>query len=343
MGRDLKFDTWNDTKWRGHAVVLQDAAEGQPSAPTAPTEWWSDSSCNCAPPSTVALHATAELPPMSTGTFTFGASPPDPGAKALADMDENEILSALLYCPELFQCLFGPLNYDRPRFWVAIGLHRRDLGLPDAGKPGDIDVLLGPMVGRAPDFTRLVGVEVKVRRAKQGDPGNSPSFGTKQARGLLELGCDRAALVHIVVAHQVADAAWIHGRRSIGSLFGMDLTRAVSALAHGTAPHRDARLGYMVAAWGHAAGKLTAREQCPRGLPARPPGPQPSALLARVPERERQGPARTRRSLEHAQSTRSHHPALLPLRPRCPRPAAASCDVPPVREGVGSAVRDAAP
>lgn len=236
----MKIAGWNETVWQpenGEATV-----------------WWSDLGCNCPPPSQVGLHAGMEVPPMSKGTLRLGPAEPDLHAHALADMSEDEIVSALLYSPVLFTRLLAPLVNDRHDFWAAIGLRRCDLrDVPKEGKPGDIDVVLGHMRRGAPDFSRFVGVEIKVRRPKPGDIGNMSSLGTTQAKGLFDIGCDQAALVHIVAAHQSREFAYMQDNARIGALFGMEVTNVVNALAHATEPHRDAHLGYVLAAWGHPA------------------------------------------------------------------------------------------
>jgi hypothetical protein len=80
---------------------------------------------------------------------------------------------------------------------VATCVPREVLGLPRAGKPGDIDILAVPFGSRAPYFSRTAAIEVKIVRPTITNPSrNANSLGVTQVRGLLSSGFPLVGLIH---------------------------------------------------------------------------------------------------------------------------------------------------
>jgi hypothetical protein len=74
------------------------------------------------------------------------------------------------------------------------------------GKPGDFDLICGPIVGGRIRYDYLAEAEVKIRRlGSEGDLRSSGSGqGTTQVRGAAELGFDRTLLLHFMVSPTAA-------------------------------------------------------------------------------------------------------------------------------------------
>lgn len=81
--------------------------------------------------------------------------------------------------------------------------------VPDAVRPGDIDLLLIPYEGNELILDRTLAIEVKVIRARFDRQGKSPNdFGFSQAIALRELGFPYVGLLHIIVSDDSPTCAW---------------------------------------------------------------------------------------------------------------------------------------
>lgn len=81
--------------------------------------------------------------------------------------------------------------------------------VPDAVRPGDIDLLLIPYEGNELILDRTLAIEVKVIRARFDRQGKSPNdFGFSQTMALRELGFPYVGLLHIIVSDDSPTHAW---------------------------------------------------------------------------------------------------------------------------------------
>lgn len=77
---------------------------------------------------------------------------------------------------------------------------RSELGLDVDQKPGDIDLLIIPIVGDSPLLHKTVAIEAKVVRPTVSKPSkNASSMGVTQTKGLLRDGFPYISLLHVVI------------------------------------------------------------------------------------------------------------------------------------------------
>ncbi|XXY15230.1 hypothetical protein WME88_44040 [Sorangium sp. So ce216] len=151
--------------------------------------WWSDKDCRGKPPAYCVFRAGGTIPPFSTGTIPVAAAGPDAAARSLASMEEDDVVSALLRTQGALFWLSNALLGEQTDYWLAVGLRPCDLvHHPWQGKPGDLDILIGPVSSGNPDFFNVVGIEVKVLRVRANQAAKGSSYGTTQAKGLLKRG-----------------------------------------------------------------------------------------------------------------------------------------------------------
>lgn len=121
----------------------------------------------------------------------------------LVEEAEGPLVASIVHVDAVRQFILQQLGLiDRPA-WILLGAPR-NLVIPQrpAGKPGDFDLICGPVAGGALRFDYLADAEVKIRRLDaDGDLRSSGSGqGTAQARGAAELGFDRTLLLHLMVS-----------------------------------------------------------------------------------------------------------------------------------------------
>lgn len=239
--------------------------------------WRSDSESASPQPEYGVLTARNEVPPWSRGDVRLAALDPDPYSRGLADMKEHELVSMLLNVGEVFGHFFDPL-FGKSEFWAAVEIQPRDLpGVLWQGKPGDIDLLLGRSVGGCPDFSYIIGVELKVRRPKRLHLGHVSGYGTEQAKGLRAIGCNAAVIAHVIVPHQSIEST--APREGFGSLYGMDWgPSATATLRHTVAALQGSRIGYLLGAWGHPAQNSALDRGAFWRYPILRPGPNEQSL-----------------------------------------------------------------
>jgi hypothetical protein len=154
----------------------------------------------------IAIHDTITIPAghhPGGSTFRIGFDGhPGTSTYRLVDLVEEDLLRHALDLPSAREFILTQLGLDPHASWCLLSEHRHRL-LPAnrQGKPGDFDLIAGPIRDGLVRFETLVEVEVKVRRVDvDGEPRSAPSgMGTKQARGAAELGFDRVLLLHVLV------------------------------------------------------------------------------------------------------------------------------------------------
>lgn len=235
--------------------------------------WWSDVGYRGQPECRAALHVAARIPGHSRGDVAFRAMPPDPSAKALKGMKEKEIVSALLYDETIFHGFFEPIRSHYGPLWAAIELQPRDLGIRNwRGRPGDFDFLFGRLINGQPDFNWFLGAELKISRARADGEGQPAKGGSEQATGLLDLGCDQALLVQLVVLEQTQENAIMHGD-GFGTMFGADFSRASTGWVKQAMAKLPDHIGLMHCVWGHPAQNSPLVRSCIFTYAIRRPGP----------------------------------------------------------------------
>jgi hypothetical protein len=215
-------------------------------------QWWSDINYDGQPECRAAINISADFPKHSFGDVNIRATEPNTTAKALASMDEKEIVSPLLYSKTIFHGFFEPIYSYYGPMWVAIELTPRDIGIHHWNrKPGDVDFLFGPIVNGKPSFGWFLGAEMKVNRARPDGEGRRPKGGREQAAGLLDFGCDQAILVQLVVGEQTQENALMPDGTGFGTIFGADLSRAATGWVRQTLLDLPRSIGLMLCMWGH--------------------------------------------------------------------------------------------
>lgn len=130
-----------------------------------------------------------------------------PGTQ-LYDPSERELISEILYGSSRLYEFFGFVMTDVHDMRSEDGwgylfygnVPRIDLGLPQHGQPGDIDVLIVPHRDGSVHLSKAAAVEVK-RLSLKGPRWDKSSdrYGITQANGLLEAGFPYAGVLHLIV------------------------------------------------------------------------------------------------------------------------------------------------
>jgi hypothetical protein len=125
---------------------------------------------------------------------------------ALIDRTEKDLVTWLFDDPFI---MIGALRYVID---AAVGFHtkgwtfetwlhldRKELGLNPDRKPGDIDILLVPVLGADRFAERAIAIEVKKAVISRSKRGKSPnSFGLEQCMGLLRDGFPIVSALHLM-------------------------------------------------------------------------------------------------------------------------------------------------
>jgi hypothetical protein len=126
----------------------------------------------------------ATIPPRSRGRIVYGGhGRVGPGVcTELSDYSEEQLVGLLvqgggeldllsLFVVASARRTFGPIR----SVWHAVGLvPSLDLGISWSGKPGDLDLLVGPWRDGRPHFDWLAGCELKRRTTRIDGAPNSP-------------------------------------------------------------------------------------------------------------------------------------------------------------------------
>lgn len=232
-----------------------------------------------APPAIMRRAAT--LPGRTRGSVQFGGTGSGgPGvSKDLSAYTERELVGLLaqkggeldlvcLHIAASARRYVGPVE----DVWVAMELVPEELGLKWTGKPGDIDILVGPWCGGRPRFDWLAGCEMKRRvTASDGSPKSPPcGFGRTQAAGLLKLGCDFSVLLHAIVAeHRPSGAAATLALQNETQMFGPDQSRTEFATQKEVLSRLAPDVGYAVLLLNHGLAHAPASNGSARLLPYR--------------------------------------------------------------------------
>ncbi len=153
------------------------------------------------------IYDSATLSPGSRmAEFRFSGKP-GTAPSDLIEEDEEPLVAAMVHVDPVRRFLLHELGLGERPAWILLAAPRSRVipGRPD-GKPGDFDLICGPIAGDRLRYDYLAEAEVKVRRLDQsGDLRRSGSGrGTTQARGAAELGFDRTLLLHFMVSPTVA-------------------------------------------------------------------------------------------------------------------------------------------
>jgi hypothetical protein len=128
---------------------------------------------------------------------------------------EESLLLTLLASRKLFGEVYSRLQPDY--FWamppnsgvLCAPFVPTSTIVPNARRPGDIDLLLLPYEGEQLVLSRAMATEVKVWRASYARQGRSPNdFGFSQASALLGIGFPYVAVMHLVVSDASPKEAW---------------------------------------------------------------------------------------------------------------------------------------
>ena len=92
--------------------------------------------------------------------------------------------------------------------FIAPLVRTRDI-LPQAERPGDIDLLVIPYEGDELVLERVLAIEAKAVRARFSRQGKSPNeFGFSQALSLLSLGLPYVAVAHLIISDLSPEEYW---------------------------------------------------------------------------------------------------------------------------------------
>lgn len=134
-------------------------------------------------------------------TLDFGGHP-GTADRHLFDHPENLIVDSSLKNEIILYFYASQAGFAPGACWFLIGDKRHEL-LPRhrEGKPGDFDIIVGPVRGGILCFDNLGEIEVKIRKVDaDGRPKSTASgSGTKQGYGAAEVGFDRVLLLHLLV------------------------------------------------------------------------------------------------------------------------------------------------
>lgn len=103
---------------------------------------------------------------------------------------------------EVVDFAFHGLGWSNPIQWdceVYFDVPRERLGFSAEGRPGDVDMLLVPCIGRERRWREVVAVEVKAYRLARANRNKSPGdSGRAQVAGLAEMGFPYVGLLQVV-------------------------------------------------------------------------------------------------------------------------------------------------
>lgn len=245
------------------------------------------------------IYDSARIGAGATASITF-AGGTEPGAKQLIQFVEKQLCDVLLdvFPARLF--LLEALGWRASRdVWWLIDT-KREVVLPESptGRPGDFDIIVGPVHDGVVSFDELAEIEVKIRKvSRDGSPRSAPSGqGTTQAKGAAELGFDRVLLLHILVSEDRGlPPGYAPSWRAICNAQADRAMTAAMRKIQQTEADITAPYGYAIASWGPAPAASPANTGavfCPivREAPLRP--------LHHRPEMAKNQSA-LRRGLEH--------------------------------------------
>lgn len=139
-------------------------------------------------------------PGKATAQFDF-AGHPETTDRHLDDTDEAALVSAAIQFAQVRSLVLSAFALDEPA-WILLGARREKI-LPDnpQGKPGEYDLICGPIRDGRFAFSPLCESEIKIRRVSSADELRSAAsgYGTTQARKVLELGFEGSLLLHVIV------------------------------------------------------------------------------------------------------------------------------------------------
>jgi hypothetical protein len=231
------------------------------------------------------MRRTATLPGQTRGNLVFGGlGVPGPGVSlALSDYTEPQLMGLLCAgVAELDLMTSAIANavgraFDFPeQTWQILELRpKADLGLQWDGKPGDVDLLVGPWREGRPHFDWLAGCEIKRRITRfDGTPASPPSgFGSTQAAGLLTLGCDFSLLLHVLIAEhgEAWDLPSMAEVMRACAMFGPNQERTERAMMKKALESIGPDVGYAVMWWNHEVGHAPAHNASAQLAPYRRP------------------------------------------------------------------------
>lgn len=195
-------------------------------------------------------------PDTKTAHFSF-AGHPGTTEHTLFEFGEHQIVERVAFFDFASAFVVETLGLESNSAWCLINEQRHAI-LPDGpdGKPGDFDLIVGPIRDGLVHFDCLAEAEIKIRKVDvNGKPRSFASGqGTTQAQGAAELGFDRTLLLHVLVQDSSGDiggAAW--WRATAGrSDFHETVRRTIGQVRN----HLDldsAPFGYGLLGWGHAS------------------------------------------------------------------------------------------
>jgi len=133
----------------------------------------------------------------------------------MRDDDELSLTMALICQRELFGRVYQALQPDY--FWMmpkGSGVLIRPTVttakvVPNAVRPGDIDLLIIPYHDRELILERTLAIEIKAIRATYEKQGRSPNdYGFSQADALSALGFPYVAVLHLIISNESPEHAW---------------------------------------------------------------------------------------------------------------------------------------
>lgn len=199
--------------------------------------------------------STPLIPPGGTFTFNFSGEY-NPSGEHLSRLVESEILARLLGQHWGRDFLLRTLGLNPEASWCLLEEPRNRL-LPDHrdGKPGDFDLIAGPITEGRVSFEEISEIEVKVRKIEADGHPKSFSTGLDQASGAASIGFDRVLLLHILVGEERAEApgdspTW----RSIRNADFLRPMKATVGMIQKVEQDKPAPYGYALLGWGQIPG-----------------------------------------------------------------------------------------
>ena len=200
---------------------------------------------------------TAILTPgISALRFSFKGQP-GTAESDLVDLGEHEIVERAVFFEMVRSPILESLGLSPASSWCFINEKRPAL-LPNGpeGKPGDFDIIAGPVRDGLVHFDYLAEAEVKIRKVdSDGRPRSFASgMGTGQARGAAELGFDRTLLLHVLLQDGTGDlegADWWRGTAGRAH-FHETVSRTIGQVEK-YLDLESAPFGYGLLGWGHAS------------------------------------------------------------------------------------------
>ena len=224
------------------------------------------------------IYDSAGLPAGTTGKFSLEfnfSGHPGTIDTSLYELPESEIFAIALEIPRFQSLILAWLGLIPGQAWCLLEAPREALVSTRPGKPGDFDLIAGPIMGGKMCFDYVVETEVKIRKVDRfGRPHSTASgTGTTQALGASHLGFDRTLLLHLLVQEETPlphdyAISWIG---MVNSDFYHSMRASVGMLAR-VEPATEAPYGFALLGLGQIPGTDPRRSGtlCPIHLRAPP-------------------------------------------------------------------------